>query len=338
MALQSSGAISLLDIAGEFGGSAPHSLSEYYGAASGIPSSGTISIGNFYGASNTFSHTISSNKQQLNLATYLSGVGWDGSANVALTISNGVYIWSDSTSTGALIISSALSGKLTIVNNGYIIGKGGNGGSWDSVNGAAGGPAIANSATGVSMTNASGAYIAGGGGGGGAGGGGAVYGYLGVGGGGGGAGGGTGGTARVDDAWSGGQGIYYRTGGAGGSIGSAGSTPTTDYAGSGGGTGGGGGGGRTTSSGDYSGAGGGGGRIVNGTGGAGGIKEVSWPSAGGNGGSGGSAGVSTTGTGGGGGWGASGGSGSDGAAGSAGAAVSGTSISISNSGTIYGSV
>ena len=51
MALQSSGAISLNDIAGEFGGSTPHSLSEYYGAASGIPSSGTIDFADFYGAS-----------------------------------------------------------------------------------------------------------------------------------------------------------------------------------------------------------------------------------------------------------------------------------------------
>lgn len=50
MALQTSGAISLLNIATEFGGSAPHSLSEYYGASSGIPTSGVISIGNFYGA------------------------------------------------------------------------------------------------------------------------------------------------------------------------------------------------------------------------------------------------------------------------------------------------
>ena len=55
MALQSSGAISLGDIAGEFGGSTPHSLSEYYGVAGGVPSSGTISFNQFYGTSNTFS-------------------------------------------------------------------------------------------------------------------------------------------------------------------------------------------------------------------------------------------------------------------------------------------
>lgn len=51
MALQSSGAISLLDIQGEFGGSAPIGINEYYGAASGIPASGQISLNDFYGAS-----------------------------------------------------------------------------------------------------------------------------------------------------------------------------------------------------------------------------------------------------------------------------------------------
>ena len=51
MALPSSGPLSLLDIQGEFGGSAPIAISEYYGAASGIPASGQISIGDFYGAS-----------------------------------------------------------------------------------------------------------------------------------------------------------------------------------------------------------------------------------------------------------------------------------------------
>ena len=53
MALQSSGQIKLSEIATEFGGTAPHSLSEYYGAASGVPSSGEIKLGaDFYGTSN----------------------------------------------------------------------------------------------------------------------------------------------------------------------------------------------------------------------------------------------------------------------------------------------
>ncbi len=51
MALQTSGPISLNDVAGEFDGSTPHSLSEYYGVDDGVPGSGTISLNNFYGKS-----------------------------------------------------------------------------------------------------------------------------------------------------------------------------------------------------------------------------------------------------------------------------------------------
>lgn len=60
MALQSSGQISLSQIAAEFGGSAPHSLSEYYGAASGVPASGQIKLAaDFYGTANSFTTTLS---------------------------------------------------------------------------------------------------------------------------------------------------------------------------------------------------------------------------------------------------------------------------------------
>lgn len=51
MVLPSSGPLSLNSIAGEFGGSTPHGLNEYYRAGYGIPASGTISIGDFYSAS-----------------------------------------------------------------------------------------------------------------------------------------------------------------------------------------------------------------------------------------------------------------------------------------------
>ena len=64
MTLQSSGAISMNDLVGEFGGSGQARLDEYYrdinnqgGAVpnhantANIPSSGTISLSNFYGAS-----------------------------------------------------------------------------------------------------------------------------------------------------------------------------------------------------------------------------------------------------------------------------------------------
>lgn len=51
MTLQSSGAISLLDIQNEFGGSNPISISEYYSADTGVPASSTISFDDFYGTS-----------------------------------------------------------------------------------------------------------------------------------------------------------------------------------------------------------------------------------------------------------------------------------------------
>ena len=62
MTLQSSGAISLSNIAGEFGGSTPHSLSEYYRGGglvpnitpnNSIPTSGQISMSQFYGSTAT---------------------------------------------------------------------------------------------------------------------------------------------------------------------------------------------------------------------------------------------------------------------------------------------
>jgi hypothetical protein len=53
MALPNAGVpLSILDIANEFGGAAPHALSEYYGVATGVPASGNpISISDFYGKS-----------------------------------------------------------------------------------------------------------------------------------------------------------------------------------------------------------------------------------------------------------------------------------------------
>lgn len=72
MALQSSGPISLNDIATEFGGSTPHSLSEYYGSG-GAPASGPLSIGDFYGLSASFTFRI--------LAVAAGGSGGGGGSN-----------------------------------------------------------------------------------------------------------------------------------------------------------------------------------------------------------------------------------------------------------------
>lgn len=331
MAIQSSGAISLSDIQTEFGGSNPISISEYYRDGSyvtsnntSVPTSGAISLSNFYGATNQFSYTFSSSAQQVNLSSTLSAAGWDGSAPVNVTVSSGVYLWSDNTSVGGLTIPSSMNGLVTITNYGYIIGRGGDGGGYN------GGPALVNNATGVTLTNASGAFIAGGGGGGG-------------GRGGGGAGGGNG-------AYGYRQSVGTLARGVGGSIGQAGTAAQAAYSGGnggggfGGGTGGGGGGGSTWFDPSY-GGGGGGGRVLTGSGGAGGTGDPQGPLYGGSGGSANNAGSSgfSGGGGGGGGWGASGGGGGGGygspIGGSGGAAISGTAIAtFTNNGTVYGSV
>ena len=77
MALPSSGPLSIGDIAGEFGGVVPHALSEYYGAAAGVPASGAIAISDFYGTSSVIDPAYT---QVNNSAT-----GWSESPAGALT-------------------------------------------------------------------------------------------------------------------------------------------------------------------------------------------------------------------------------------------------------------
>ena len=58
MALQSSGQIKLSEIAAEFGGSAPHALSEYHGEGN-APSSGEIQLAaDFYGTSSNLAQFV----------------------------------------------------------------------------------------------------------------------------------------------------------------------------------------------------------------------------------------------------------------------------------------
>jgi len=329
MALQSSGLIRLSQIQTEFGGSNPISLSEYYrGGAyvtannTSVPTSSTITLSNFYGATKQFTFTLSTNQENWDLRSAATTAGWDGSAPLIVNINSGVYVWSDTTATAGLIISGAFSGGLTVNNSGFIMGRGGNGGSF-SFAVQNGGPGITVSLTSGSATfnNQPSGYIGGGGGGG------AVTARFGTGGGG--AGGGAGGThtSRV-------------TGGAGGSIGQAGGTgtayslPHSASVGTGGGAGG--GGGMDDELGSDTGwtAGGGGGRIFPGIGGGGGSSGGSSNNAGSDG--------SRSGdiyyAGGGGGWGASGGSYLGSGAGSGGAAISGSGYTVTGTTSqIYGS-
>lgn len=316
MALQSSGKLTLNEIATEFGGTAPHGLKEYYDAASGIPSSGTISILDFYGASSVYNledevtpTTINGQKtlKEITISDYIS-------SGETFEIPSDWWIFSDNTSNPAILVDIAC----TIINNGKIIGKGGNGGSGSAGGriGYAAGHAVSITATGVTITNNSGAYIAGGGGGG--------AGTAG----GGGAGGGNGSVGPINSP----------AGGTGGVVNASGGNGTGANAGNGG-TAGGTGGGYTQN--PYTGGGGGGGgRILPGS-----TTYPNGVSAGPNsyfGGSGGGpnqAGDAAQASGlgyahGGGGWGAKGGSTYGGAAGKA--VSTSQSYTLSNSGTIYG--
>lgn len=253
------------------------------------------------GGAAPFEFAVSSNTTNANIRTLADAAGYSGTGKIVMTINSSVYIYSTSTSYPALTISEA---DATVINNGKILGKGG----------ATGKEAIYISSSGVTVTNASGAYIAGGGGDGSRGiaGGNSGYGLGGYGAGGGGT---------------------PNTTGANGGVSGNGNVAGGGY---GGGAGGGGGyGGRDDGDSGY-GYGGSGGMIVPGSGGAG---------AGGAGGAGGSAGgaggnsYSLRGGGGGGGWGAQGGAGqSNSAGGAGGAAINATgSYTLSNSGTLYGS-
>jgi hypothetical protein len=105
MALQTSGTITLNDIRDEFGGFNPVRLSDYYRGGrlvpnlfnnSGVPSSGTIKISDFYGASAVTTETLSvspsSNDVPSNATTYTvqvsSNTSWTFSSNVSWLPSN----------------------------------------------------------------------------------------------------------------------------------------------------------------------------------------------------------------------------------------------------------
>lgn len=182
MALPAPGvSLSMTQIATEFGGTVPHSLSEYYrGGANvantpinaGIPTSGAISIGNFYSSSkrSPLAVTLSSPTYNYNIYTaaspspaYVAGL-----TDITVTVASTADVGSTSTATYAMSIPASFNAAdtVTIINNGRITGMGGAGGVGNAAAGSAGGNAI-NALRPVVITNNT--TVAGGGGGGGCG-------------------------------------------------------------------------------------------------------------------------------------------------------------------------
>lgn len=124
MAVKSSGSLAMTDIVNEFGGAAPHSLNEYYGVASGVPTSGTIAFDDFYGASAVISLTYpAGDHQKVNLESWVTGLGHSVPNNFEITINSGTTFWSNDIGVPALTTGNL--GTLILNNNGIIMGKGG---------------------------------------------------------------------------------------------------------------------------------------------------------------------------------------------------------------------
>jgi hypothetical protein len=320
MALPSSGKISLGNVNTELGLTSTAQISL---GATGVRAlynvaSGAIRLAaDGYGKANrvALSRTFSINELMATVtASSLSGY-IAGKTDLTITVNSGIYVYSTSTTVAALTITGAAAGdKITLVNNGYIMGMGGASADVTSgtVNpGLPGGPAISLGYN-IFLTNNS--YIGGGGGGG------SNVGVRGTG------GGGAGGAKAGNEGSS-------RIGGSGGGPGQIGGTGTVTA---------GGGGGRI-----MPGVGGAGGAVGSGGGAGGGGGNANVSSSGG---SAGNTGNSATGdvtnsaSSGGGGWGAKGGNAiqqsnvATGGAGGSAIALNTYTVTYITTGTIYGVV
>jgi hypothetical protein len=174
-----SGTIGLSNVNAELGFS-PTALISMNDAAvrtlAGVPS-GTISMQNLQNKSNrvTSSATISANTSNYTLNTAKAPGYSSGKTDMTLTIAPGVYVSSASTGSYSLTVDTSWNpgDTVTIVNQGVIVGRGGNGGKGAASNtyvadpGGSGGPALTVQRA-ISLNNQN--RIAGGGGGGGGGG------------------------------------------------------------------------------------------------------------------------------------------------------------------------
>jgi hypothetical protein len=292
MPIPASGTLSITQIQTEFGGTNPISLSEYYRGGSfvpnsainaAIPTSGAISLNNFYGSSKrspiAFTFTTSTANAALNVASLPSYI--PGLTCVTVTVNPGVYLYSTAVGNYGLYLFGATTGdNVTLINNGFIAGKGGDGGSRNNgagpLSGSPGGRALV---IGQNTTINNVGYI-GGGGGGGAGMNGGSFSKIGTVrsfGGGGGAGGGNGGMgngrAPVPTPGGGISPGFFCTapgglGGGPGAVGGNGVSGSPSFATGGGGGGAGGGSGNSAGCTQGGGGGGGGGIIFPGVGGA----------------------------------------------------------------------
>jgi hypothetical protein len=140
MALPGPGpALSLDNIGIEFNDTRPHSINEFYRggtlvgnypANAGVPTADQIAIGNFYNANNRniINVTITGSTANYNAFANRQPTYFAGKTDLTFTINPGVVISSGSTAAAFTVPSEFNAGDtVRIVNNGTIIGRGGNG-------------------------------------------------------------------------------------------------------------------------------------------------------------------------------------------------------------------
>lgn len=184
MALQASGAISLSDLATEFGDTTPNSMSEFYAGGSlvgtnnaSVPASGAITLANFYSATAALVLDITSSASEQNILTLATAAGYTAATDttpIIVNVASGVTISGSTTHalrTGALNADSDLTINITGSVDGF---TGALGGSVGAAGGAGGDALFFETTTGGSATYIvnvlSGGNLRGGGGGGGRGG------------------------------------------------------------------------------------------------------------------------------------------------------------------------
>lgn len=136
--IPSSGTIKFSDLKTYFGDNYPSSLSEFYKGGGivdatvdgdvinpDVPSSGEVSLSDYYDAETYFIHTISSNVSNTDLPAVLMAAGWNGSKPVYLIVNANIYVYG--TNSPGLKIENNTSNPyyITIKNNGFIVGAGG---------------------------------------------------------------------------------------------------------------------------------------------------------------------------------------------------------------------
>ena len=139
MALPGSGTLTFAQIATEFSGSQPNSLSDYYRGGSlvgagntNVPTSGVISFSNFYGASAGLTLTFSSNFNTVNLLAEAAGIGFNTTTGGTLfvVINSGVTISGTAANNYGIYTDNFPANSIvTITNNGTVKGYTGAAGS-----------------------------------------------------------------------------------------------------------------------------------------------------------------------------------------------------------------